>query len=80
MEGNNLTLEWRYNFGIDSFRQLIFGNSDIPLIVEKVSSNKVPYVAPTFSGRLLANVTDTYASITFLGVNRTDGGKIYSIM
>ena len=72
VEGYNLTLEWRYNFGVESFRQLIFGNSDIPLIVEKFSSDKVPYVALAFSGRLLASVTDTYASITFLPVNRAD--------
>ena len=57
---------------MESFRQLIFGNSDIPLIVEKNFFDKVPYIDPAFSGRLLANVTDTYASITFLPVNRAD--------
>ena len=64
---------------MESFRQLIFGDTDIPLIVEKSSSDEKPYIAPAFSGRLLANVTDTYASITFLGVNRTDSGKIYKV-
>ena len=72
MEGNNITLEWSYNFGSESFRQLIFGNIHVSLIVEKFAIDKVPYIAPAFSGRLLANVTDTYTSITFLGVNRTD--------
>ncbi|XP_020608165.1 hemicentin-2-like [Orbicella faveolata] len=71
-EGNNITLEWRYNFRGGSFRQLIFGNRDISLIVEKTASDQRPFIAPAFSGRLLANITETYTSITFLGVNRTD--------
>lgn len=77
-EGNNITLEWRYNFRGGSFRQLIFGNSDISLIVEKSASDQRPFIAPAFSGRLLANITETYTSITFLGVNRTDS-KTYTL-
>lgn len=70
-EGNNITLEWRYTFGGGSFRQLqVLGKSVV--IVYKFFTDKVPYIAPGYRGRLLANVTDTYASITFLRANRTD--------
>lgn len=43
--------------------------------MEKFATDKVPYIAPAFSGRLLANVTDIYTSITFLGVNRNDSNS-----
>ena len=71
-EGNNITLEWRYNFEGGSFRQLIFGNADIGDIVDKLAADKVPYIDPAYRGRLLANVTDTYTSITFFSLKRTD--------
>ena len=71
-EGNNITLEWRYSFGGGSFRQLFFGNADIGDIVEKLAGDKVPYTDPAYRGRLLANVTDMYTSITFFSLRRTD--------
>lgn len=71
VEGYNITLEWKYTFGSGRFHQLqLFGKS-IP-IVYKSGPGKDPYIAPAYTGRLLANVTDTYTSITFLRVNRTD--------
>ena len=71
MEGDNITLEWRYTFGSGSFRQLQLLAKSV-VIVYKFFTDKDPYIAPTYRGRLLANVTDTYTSITFLRVNRTD--------
>jgi len=53
----------------------MFGSDDIRLIVEKLVSDKMPYIAPAFSGRLLANATDMYTSITFLAVNRNDSNS-----
>ena len=72
MEGSSITLEWRYNFREDSFRQVFFGNSLISLIVDKGDKDKLPFITSSYRGRLLANVTDTYTSITFLRVNRND--------
>ena len=73
VEGDNITLEWMYNFGTRSFRQLTFlRNSDALDIADKVPGDIVPYIASAYRGRLLVNVTDTYTSITFLGVKRTD--------
>ena len=71
-EGNNITLEWRYNFRGGSFYQLSFGNPRKSRIVDKSDRDKVPFIASVYRGRLLANVTDTYTSITLLRVNRTD--------
>lgn len=78
MEGSSITLEWRYNFGGGSFRQLLFGNSGTPDIVDKLFLDKVPNIATGYKGRLAANVTDAYTSITFLRVNRTDS-TIYTL-
>ncbi len=72
VECNNITLEWTYNFGSGSFRQLLFGNADTPTMVDKLAGEKVPWIAPAYKGRLLVNVTDTYTLITFLKVNRND--------
>lgn len=72
MEGSSITLEWRYNFGGGSFRHLLFGNKDTTDIVDKIVLDKVPSIAPGYEGRLEANVTDEYTSITFLGLNRAD--------
>ena len=72
MEGSNITLEWRYNFGGGSFRHLLFGNSDTIDIVDKLFVDKVPGIAPAYEGRIQANVTEAYTSIIFLGLNRGD--------
>ncbi|KAL9951090.1 hypothetical protein ACROYT_G043686 [Oculina patagonica] len=72
VEGNNLTLEWTYNFGSGSFRQLLFGSAKTIDIVDKLASDSVPYINPTHKERLLVNVTESYTLITFLRVNRTD--------
>lgn len=42
------------------------------VIVDKFAGDKMPYITSAYRGRLLANVTDAYTSITFLKVNRTD--------
>lgn len=42
------------------------------VIVDKFAGDKMPYITSAYRGRLLANVTDAYTSITFLRVNRTD--------
>ena len=72
VEGHNVTLEWKYNFGSTrSFRQLIFSRNSA-ILVDKFASDPAPYIDPAYTGRLPVNVTDTYTSITFLGVKRTD--------
>ena len=72
LEGNNITLEWRYNFGSASFRQMLFGNAKNVYIVEKFASDIVPVIDSSYKGRLLVEATANYTSITFLRVNRTD--------
>ena len=73
VEGDNTTLEWMYNFGTGSLLRITFLRSSDSLdIVERISGVIALYIDPAYRGRLLVNVTDTYTSITFLGVNRTD--------
>ncbi|XP_078352640.1 hemicentin-1-like isoform X3 [Oculina patagonica] len=72
VEGNNLTLEWTYNFGSGSFRQLLFGSAKTNDIVDELDSDIVPYINSAHKGRLVVNVTESYTLITFLRVNRTD--------
>lgn len=76
-EGNNITLEWKYRFGGGSFRQMLFKVGDLT-IADKLSSDKVPYIALVYRSRLLANVTSTYTSITLLRVNDNDT-KTYTL-
>ena len=73
MEGDNITLEWTYSFRTGSFRQLLFiRNVGILDIVDKFAGSNPPLIYAAYKGRLLVNVTDKYASITFLEVKRTD--------
>lgn len=55
------------------FRNLLFGNAGTTDMVDKIAGDKVPpLIALAYKGRLEANVTDSFASITFLRVNRND--------
>ena len=73
VEGDNVTLEWRYTFGQNgSFKQLIFGNTKIPTIADQSAGDSGPWITSSYWGRLLAKITDNYTSITLLGVRRTD--------
>ena len=79
VEGGNITLEWRYTFGQDeSFRNLFFGNTKIPTIVDQSAGDWAPWITSSYRSRLLAKITDNYTSITFLGVRRTDS-ETYSL-
>ena len=75
VEGANVTLEWRYTFnGEEKFRRAVFEKGDVE-IVEKLASDSTPMIELSYSGRLHVNMTNDYASITFLGVNRLDKGS-----
>ena len=79
LEGGNITLEWWYTFGQGgSFRQVIFGNSKLPIIADQSAGDSAAWIHPKYSSRLLAKITDNYTSITLLRVSRTDSG-VYSL-
>ena len=71
MEGESVTLEWTYEAGGSAFRQAEFDTQGVPFVVDKFRQEPVA-IGPVFSGRVVATITDTNASITFLVVNRSD--------
>lgn len=74
MEGANITLEWKYTFSKEeSFRQALF-DMDKDQLLDKFASDDTPWITPSHRGRIYANITNNYTSITLLGVNRLDKG------
>ena len=75
-EGENTTLEWRYNLSgrpLELMRLTRLDQSGF--IVQKLSSLRI---RSTLQSRVQANVTDTFSSISFFGVVRDDEG-IYKL-
>ena len=73
VEGDNITLEWGYIFGeSESFFFLTIVRG-ILAVVTKLS--KALVIPNSYQGRLHANITDSYASVTLLGVNRLEMGS-----
>ena len=71
-EGENTTLEWRYNLSgrpLELMRLTRLDQSGF--IVQKLSSLRI---RSTLQSRVQANVTDTFSSISFFGVVRDDEG------
>ena len=71
VEGENVTLQRTYNTGGSAFQESEFESQGFPFIVRKTSGASIR-ITPAFDGRLTADITETNASITFLGVNRGD--------
>ena len=70
LEGENITLEWRYNLsGRSFFLMRVTLEDPTKLIVQKVNNI---LVVP--DSRVQANVTDEFSSISFVGVVRDDDG------
>ena len=74
MEGDNVTLEWRYTIGGGQpYSQVIFASE--MQIMDKYSTSRLPWIRSSYKGRLLMNITNDYTSIILLGVKRTDEGS-----
>ena len=70
LEGENITLEWRYNLGGRPLLLMRFTLTGLSgFIVQKVGNF---LVIP--DSRVQANVTDAFSSISFVGVVRDDDG------
>ena len=77
MEGESATLEWTYNLqGVD-LNLLIFSIQSGALIVQKFQTN-APLISTVFRDRISENITESFASIKFLSMNRTDS-KTYQL-
>lgn len=70
LEGENVTLEWRYNLGGRPLLLMRFTRT-VPsrVIVQKLSNT---LLIP--DSRVQANVTEAFSSISFVGVVRDDDG------
>lgn len=73
MEGDNITLEWEYTFGeSESFLFLTIVKGNLAVVTKLLSTLSI---STLYQGRLHANITDSYASVTLLGVNRLEMGS-----
>ena len=73
MEGDNITLEWEYTFGeSESFFFLTIVKGRVTVVTKLPDTLLIP---TSYQGRLHANITDSYASVTLLGVNRLEMGS-----
>ena len=73
MEGDNITLEWEYTFGeSESFFFLTIVKGNLAVVTKLLSTLSI---STLYQGRLHANITDSYASVTLLGVNRLEMGS-----
>ena len=69
LEGDNITLEWRYNLSRRPLLLMRFTQLPSRLIVQKLGNT---ILIP--DSRVQANVTDGFSSISFVGVVRDDDG------
>ena len=80
VEGKHITLEWTYNVGGNSFRELEFvqlQTTDSIRVLDKFRRDPV-FIVAHYRGRVTAHINETNAKITFLKVSRTDS-KTYRL-
>lgn len=67
-------MEWTYNLnGVELLlAQLVLNENRNTRIVNRITSGSA-IVRPPYTGRVEANITDTFTTVTFLKLNRTDG-------
>ena len=71
VEGESVTLEWTYNLhGVD-FTQMVFSIQGGAFVIQKFQTN-APFITAIFRCRVENNITERFASIKFLSMNRTD--------
>ena len=70
LEGENITLEWRYNLSGRPLELMRLTRTDQFKVFVQKSGNRLLIG----ESRLQANVTDAFSSISFVGVVRDDDG------
>ena len=71
MEGETVTLEWTYNLHGVAFYQMMFAIQGGAFVVTKTRSDAA-FISSGFRGRITENITESFASVKFLSINRTD--------
>jgi len=88
LEGDNITLVWSYDLGVESFARVEFDQFDTSgqtpsatQIVEVGSIGQTPSrLNSAYRGRIQVDVTLTKTSITILKANRTIDSKNYQFI
>ena len=75
-EGQSVTLNWTYNL---NGNQVVtsFGEIGESAFASKVAGNLETVILGEYSGRVRANFTDSFSSVTFLAVNGSIDSKTY---
>ena len=77
VEGESVSVEWNYSLHGVGFLQTRFSIQGAGLVVLKIQTSAA-LISTSFRGRITENITESFASITFLSVNRTDS-KAYTL-
>ena len=76
LEGRSVTLNWTYNLNGDQLLTTFGVIGESPL-ARKVPNLETAAISDEYSGRVRANLTDSFSSITFLAVNDSTDSKTY---
>ena len=71
MEGDTVTLECTYNLHGVEFFQMRFSIQGGGFVVLK-NQGPAAFISSSFRGRITENITESFASVKFLSINRTD--------
>ena len=75
VEGQSVTLNWKYNLNGDELVTSFGVIGESPLV--RKSPNLETVISDEYSGRVRANLTDSFSSITFLAVNDSTDSRTY---
>ena len=70
MEGESVTLEWTYNLHGVAFFQMRLSFQGGTVISK--TQGGAAFISSRFRGRITENITESFASVKFLSINRTD--------
>ena len=71
VEGESVTLEWTYNLHGVAFYQMRLSFQGGGFITK--TQGGATFISSRFRGRITENITESFASVKFLSINRTDG-------
>ena len=72
VEGETVTLEWTYNLHGVAFQETRFGFLQGGGRVLSKTQGGSAFISSGFRGRIAVNITESFASVQFLSINRTD--------
>ena len=70
VEGESVTLEWTYNLHGVAFYQTTLRFQGGAVLTK--TQGGAAFISSRFRGRITENITESFASVKFLSINRTD--------